>query len=243
MNLIKTVIVENKLPVNSSIENKLSAHLDTISIVGKASDNNAAKTLILEQSPDLIIAEINIGKENSFDLLKSLGEENFSCKVIFISDDDNVTLPALDYKPFGYLFKPIDPVKLCSLLKKLENNLAANKKAIPPHRKVVFKTQEGWHIVELNNIIRCESDKGYSTIYTKHQGSITLAKKIIDLQKIIYGSQFLRIHQSHIVNVNEIQLLKKGRNTMIRLSDGSLLPVSASKKQVVFDCVSAYPGI
>lgn len=95
----------------------------------------------------------------------------------------------------------------------------------------------------MNNIIRCESDKGYSTIYTKNQGSITLAKKIIDIQKIIKGEQFLRIHQSHIVNINEVQLLKKGRNTMLRLSDGSELPVSASKKQMVFERVSCFPGI
>lgn len=113
----------------------------------------------------------------------------------------------------------------------------------PSADKVVFKTQKGWYIVYLQDIIRCESNKGYSTIYTKQQGEITIAKKIIDLQQIVKGEPFLRVHQSHLINLNEVQFLKKGRNTILCMSDGSELPVSAVNKQKVFKRLLSLPSI
>ena len=246
MNIIKTVIVEDQLPTQRFLEKILTDHCQGISIIAKATTIISAEELILKHQPDLIISDIKLGKQSSFELLESLAAKGFSCKVIFITAYEGFALPAFSFEPFGFLLKPIDPDQLVTLIRKLEKKLlnTDQPKSFPvSSNKVVFKTQEGWHIVDLDDIVRCESDKGYSTIYTKNQGSITLAKKIIDIQKIIKGPQFLRVHQSHIVNLNEVQLLKKGRNTMLRLSDGSELPVSASKKQLVFERVSCFPGI
>ena len=246
MNIIKTVIVEDQVPTQLFIEKILKDHCQGVSVLGKATSVKSAEELIMKLQPDLIISDIKLGNNNSFELLESLASKGIFCKVIFITAYEGFALPAFAFEPVGFLLKPIDPDQLVSLVRRLEKKLL-NTHQLPSlnnaSNRVVFKTQEGWHIVALNNIIRCESDKGYSTIYTKNQGSITLAKKIIDIQKIIYGDQFLRIHQSHIVNLNEVQLLKKGRNTMLRLSDGSELPVSASKKQMVFERVSCFPGV
>lgn len=247
MNTIKTVIVEDQLPTQNFIGNILTDHCQGVSIVAKATTVKSAEEVILKHQPDLIISDIKLGEENSFELLESLAFQGFSSKVIFITAYEGFALPAFAFEPFGFLLKPIDPDKLVGLVRKLETRLLKKNGQVTDmakaSNKVVFKTQEGWHIVNLNEIIRCESDKGYSSIYTKNQGTITLAKKIIDIQKIIKGNQFLRVHQSHIVNLNEVQLLKKGRNTMLRLSDGSELPVSAAKKQMVFERVSHFPGV
>lgn len=240
---MKILIIEDQIPTQNLIEGVLKDYCPYVTICGKAANISTAKKMIKQSKPDLIISDIMLGEENSFDLFKALKKDDFCCKIIFISAHDSFLLPAFDFEPLGFLLKPIDIDSLVKLVEKQKNRMADNESSILAKDKIIFKTQEGWHIVELDNIIRCESDKGYSTIFTKKQGNITLAKKIIDIQKVICAANFLRIHQSHIVNINEVELLKKGRNTTLRLSDGSILPVSTSKRQIVFEKVSNFPGI
>lgn len=122
MNIIKTVIVEDQIPTQEFLEKILTDHCQGVSVVGKAASVKTAEELILKQQPDLIISDIKLGENNSFELLESLASKGFFCKVIFITAYEGFALPAFAFEPVGFLLKPIDPDHFVSLIRKLEKN-------------------------------------------------------------------------------------------------------------------------
>ena len=85
------------------------------------------------------------------------------------------------------------------------------------------------HIIYVDELICCIAHSNYTDIYLEHNKKITVAKTLKEMESILHNyAQFIRIHQSNIINTNKISNLIKSDNNME-------LAVSRSKKDQLLE--------
>ena len=70
---------------------------------------------------------------------------------------------------------------------------------------------EARHEMFESEIIRVESDSNYAHIFLANQKKITLSKTLKEVEENIKGEPFFRVHQSHLINTNQIVKAVKGK--------------------------------
>ncbi len=99
-------------------------------------------------------------------------------------------------------------------------------------RRLTLKTMESIHMIHLDEIVRCKSDNSYTTVFLKDGRSILVSRSIKDIGTNLPRGQFVRTHQSHIVNMFFIDRFDK-LTMQLRLMDGQKIPVAARRKEEV----------
>ncbi len=96
--------------------------------------------------------------------------------------------------------------------------------------KIQLKKRGESEIVNVQDILRVEADGNYSIL---HIGKDTkrASKQIGYFEEQLSGMNFIRIHNSHIVNKNHIKSFTSGKKMILHLSDGTELPVSESYRE------------
>ena len=113
--------------------------------------------------PDIVFLDIQMPDGTGFDLLKSVQNINF--EVVFITAHEEFAIKAIKFSALDYSLKPIDPTELREATekamkaiedKRYEHQFEALQNNIQPTQKkrLVLKTQESVHVVELEEIIR-----------------------------------------------------------------------------------------
>ena len=111
----------------------------------------------------------------------------------------------------------------------LDTNIKSNEK-----RRLVLKTQESVHVVELDQIIRCEADRNYTSFFLLDNKKILVSKTLKEYETLLSGHNFLRVQQSHLVNLNFIDRYDKKNGGAVVMKDGSEVPLSPAKRDVFF---------
>jgi two-component system LytT family response regulator len=97
-----------------------------------------------------------------------------------------------------------------------------------------LKTLESIHIVDIENIVRCEADKNYTSFYLADGKRIIVSKTLKDYDILLSGHNFFRAQQSHLINVNFIDRYDKHDGGSVIMKDGAEVPLSPAKKDQFF---------
>lgn len=234
---MRTIIIDDEKQIREGIK-ILANNIPNVEIVGEAENIEDGEVLIKSLSPDLVLLDIQLKQNTGFDLLDNLEQKNFH--LIFITAYNEYAIKAFKYNAFDYLLKPIDPEELELTIQRLEKQqniqaeqlIEASKKNKELQRLVV-KTTEQIHILPLDKIVRCEADLGYTHFYMNNGKRILSSKTLKEYNSLLPDDNFIRIHQSHLVNVKYItSYSKKG---IVHLSNNEEVPVSVRKRSLVSD--------
>ena len=99
-----------------------------------------------------------------------------------------------------------------------------------PIQRIVLKTADIIYVVEIADIIRCEADNNYTCFYLKDNSTILVSKSLKEYEKLLSSHQFIRVHHSHLVNINHIKRFHKQHGLSLLMSDNSMVDVSIRKK-------------
>ena len=193
--------------------------------------------------PDIVFLDIQMPDGTGFDLLKSVQNINF--EVVFITAHEEFAIKAIKFSALDYLLKPIDPTELREATEKamkaiedkrdeqqfeaLQNNIQPTQK-----KRLVLKTQESVHVVELEEIIRCEADRNYTSFFLSGGKKILVSKTLKDYEILLSSFHFLRVQQSHLINLNFVDRYDKGNGGSVVMKDGSQVPLSPAKRDIFF---------
>ena len=244
--MYKTIIVDDE-PKNMRILKKLlQDYCPQISIIGEAGDVNAAHKIITELNPEIVLLDIEMPYGNAFDLLDKLMPVKF--EVIFITAYNNYSIKAFRYTAVDYLLKPVDIRELQDATQKAINRITANrinehvslllsnlKDNANSNPKIAVPTPEGYVFVHIEDIIRCESNGAYTYIYTVKKERVVASKNIKEYEEILPKTNFFRIHNSHLVNLNRILRYNKGRGGTVTMEDGTELEVASRRRTEFLD--------
>ena len=109
------------------------------------------------------------------------------------------------------------------LLEKLQSERSKNK-------KLAVSTIEGVLLLPILDIIRLEALGSYCTIYLNNKKKIVASKPMSDFEPFLDKTDFIRIHKSHIVNINFIERYIRGEGGQVVMPDGVEVSVSRLMK-------------
>ena len=102
-------------------------------------------------------------------------------------------------------------------------------------KKIVINTTESITVLNVSDIVRCESNRNYTYIHMTNKKKIIVSKTLMEFEEILHKHRFLRIHKSHLVNIDYIEKYMKSEGGYIMLTDGGKLPVAVRKKEFLFN--------
>ena len=96
---------------------------------------------------------------------------------------------------------------------------------------IAFNTKNGVEFIETNDILYCSSNGNYTNVHLRNGQKIMASKKLKEVEEGLDATIFIRIHHSHLINLSSInKLTKEAANWSVVLEDGTVLPISKSRK-------------
>lgn len=241
---MKTILIDDEIPSLESLEYDIEKYCPELHIVGKASNADDAIRMIDDLKPDLVLSDIQMPRMNAFTMLDSLTWRNF--ELIFVTAFNHYAVKAFEFSAVDYLVKPVDHQKLKQSIKKVLGKKVSQsmeeKLAIIMHNMkydhinsstLAIPTSDGAEFIDVKDIMHLQADVNYCILYFANEHKIVVSKPLKHFDNILSNQQFIRIHQSHLVNVSFIKSYRKGAAGSIILKNGTVLPISRTQKSVV----------
>lgn len=236
--MLRVLIVDDEESGRSVLKLLIEKHFPNLCICGVFSNITDAERLIRESPPDIALLDVKMEGGTGFDLLARIEKINFA--VIFITAHEEYAMRAIKLSAVDYLLKPISKVdlevaiqrsiefiKIHSFYRDNINILLNNLSREEPEKTLVINKYSGEKIL-LKNIIYIKADSNYSIIYgTEKTHTISKTLKEIEEFLCIGNTQMIRIHKSHIVNMNWVEKVSgNSLKKVVKLKTGQELEVS-----------------
>jgi len=199
---------------------------------------------IAEHEPDLVFLDIEMPMMNGFEMLEQFANIPFS--VIFTTSYDQYAIKAIRFSALDYLLKPIDPKELIAAVHKvdtarmvpspeqLEILMSHIRNKDNGFTKIAIPTSEGFELLPASDISYCEADDNYTHIHLKNKKKVVACRTLKDIEEQLEAfPQFIRVHHSYMVNLNEVDKYIRGEGGYLVMSDGSTVNVSRSRKEAL----------
>ena len=183
--------------------------------ITEAPDGKRAIEMANARRPSLIFLDIVMPGANGLQVLEQL---TYEPHVIFTTAHDQYAVTAFELGALDYVLKPFGCERLARVLRRLGTSegddttaLAARaREALTPARTLsrIF-VKDGNRIVPipLSSLERAEGADDYVTLYTVGKQYL-VSVRLSDLEAQLPTSHFLRIHRSHIVNLEFITVIE-----------------------------------
>ena len=236
---MRAVVVDDIKKFRDNLIQDLNEFCPDVEVVGTADGVVSAAKIIKSKAPDVVFLDIQINQGTAFDLLGLLGDVDF--KIIFTTASDEYAIKAFKLSAIDYLLKPIDIDELKSSVDKVKfiNNddyqlLTSNiKEEERSHKRLALHSQDKIEIVEIGNIIRCESNVNYTRFYFADGSKMLVTKTLKEYDGMLSEFGFYRVHQSHLINIDHLKEYVKIDGGYLKMLDGSSVPISTRKKSSV----------
>ncbi len=210
-----------------------------VEIIAKLNAPIEAIPIINELQPDILFLDISMPQMSGFELLNALTFKDSD--VIFTTAYDQYALESFKHGAVHYLVKPIEAPELVESVSRVNKRRLEQKKQTQSFAnlglkpKIPISSLNGVELVEVEQIIRCESDGNYTTIILPTR-KITVSKTLKEIEKqLIDFPYFFRLHNSHVVNLNHIVKYIRGEGGSVILTNSEEIGVSRSKKTDLLD--------
>ena len=236
---MRAVVVDDIQKFRKNLIQDLADYCPDIEVVGEADGVISAAKKINNLKPDVVFLDIQINEGTAFDLLSVLGDIKF--KIIFTTASDEFAIKAFKISAIDYLLKPIDIDELkCAVAKLkignkdnyelLQSNIKEENKS---NKRLALHSQDKIEIIEIGDIIRCESNVNYTQFFFKDGTKMLVTKTLKEYDKMLTEFGFYRVHQSHLINIDYLKEYVKIDGGYLKMKDGSSVPISTRKKSSV----------
>lgn len=238
---MRTVIIDDEENARQTISRLLLQYMDDVEIVGEAGDVKTGVQVLQKTRPDVLLLDIDLPDGTGFDLLEQLKDYDF--QLIFITAYQEYAIQAFKFSALDYLLKPFDPEDVQAALSRARdlkekeeiqlklNAFLSNIENISREvKKIVLRTSESLHLVNVQDIIHCRADGNYTHFFITPDKKLIVSKTLKEYDQMLTPYGFFRTHQSHLVNLNFMDHFSKEREHIF-LKDGSSVPVAYRKKE------------
>jgi len=246
--MITATIVDDEPDCCESMVMLLERYCPEVKVLDICYSAETALHSIKAHEPKILFLDIEMPFMNGFELLEKLGQINF--ELIFTTSYDQYAIKAIRFSALDYLLKPIDREELQKAVQKaaqrkqhplpqqLDMLLQKLKNPCIPITKIAIPTMEGFQLLAAELIISCESDSNYTCLFLKDKRKIIASRNLKEMEEILEDYPFIRVHNSYMVNINEVEKYIKGEGGYLIMSDGSSVNVSRSRKELLLKKLS-----
>ncbi len=242
--MIKAIIIDDELHCLETLSLQLNEFCPEVQVLEQCSSAKRGLEAIEKFMPDLVFLDIEMPVMNGFELLKQLSSISFA--IVFTTGYDQYAIKAIRFSALDYLLKPIDPKELVMAVKKVQEerhlpmaeqfqmllkqvqgkNSGFNKIAVP--------TAEGFELIPAEQVIYCEANDNYTFFFLKNKSKVIACRILKEIEFQVQDFPFfVRVHNSYLVNLNEVTKYVRGEGGYLIMSDGSSVNVSRSRKEAL----------
>lgn len=250
--MLKTIIIDDESRARSALKQEIQLNCPEVEIIAEADSIATAVPLIKKLSPDLIFLDIQLSDGLGFTILEQADNQDYA--IIFTTAYSEYALKAFKTSAIDYLLKPIDSTELIQAVEKTiiaikdktqtDRSVQGINKDLQQlqQKKIILHTSEGLHVIQIADIIRCNSYGNYSFVFLRDGSKILLAKILKEIEESLEGFGFDRVHHSHLINMNHVKSFRNKEGGIVVMSDMSEVPVSMRKKSAFLDHLNAING-
>ena len=237
------VVVEDLAPALTALVRDLGAYCPDVEVIGTATGVVEAAKLLRTHTPDLLFLDIMLGDGTSFDLLEIYPD--LPCSLIFVTASEEFAVRAFRFAAVDYLLKPATGEQLRKSVDRAiaqrstdhRDSLALLQQTLRhpeqlPER-LSLHTSDKIQLVRIEDIVRCEADNNNTRFVLLGQRDIYVTKTLKHYERLLTDHRFLRVHQSHLVNLQHVVEFRKVDSGYLRLVNDDEVPVASRKRAEV----------
>jgi two-component system LytT family response regulator len=242
--MIKSIIIDDELHCLETLSLLLNEYCPDVQLVDQCSSAKKGLEAIEKFKPEVVFLDIEMPVMNGFELLEQLSAIPFA--VIFTTSYDQYAIKAIRFSALDYLLKPIDPRELVIAVKKIREQrhlpLAEQFQVLLKQvrgknngfHKIAVPTADGFELIPAEQIVYCEANDNYTYFFLKNNTKIIACRILKDIELQMQDfSFFVRVHNSYLINLNEVSKYVRGDGGHLIMSDGTMVNVSRSRKEAL----------
>lgn len=242
---LRAIILDDEPHCLETLSWQLEQYCPEIELVTTFSQPLKALAKVAQLNVDVVFLDVEMPRINGFDWLMQIEDVDF--EVVFTTAYDDFAIRAFQVSAFDYLLKPIrkEPLQATvgRLVKKshsrphlqqldiLMNSLASLQNSPQSLPVVALPTLQGLEFFQVKEIVRIESDNNYTWLYFEEGSRKLVTRTMKEMEAMLSPHNFLRVHNSHTVNLLKLKQYIRGDGGFLVLSDGTSVPVSRSRKE------------
>jgi two-component system LytT family response regulator len=191
---------------NREFLKKLLSEIPVVNKVFACSDSKEAIQLAREHNPDLALLDIELNDDEvnglavARDIYRLCPETGF----VFVTAYSKYALDSFEVHPYDYILKPI---KIKRFIEVIENFANRPKEENLKEQILVIKLKNETIHIRKKDIVFIEVQNNISFIHTRED--IFKAQQALGEFEEILGEDFLRVHKSFIVRLDQINKIRQ----------------------------------
>jgi len=213
-----------------------------VDVIAACANPNDRKLKMNELNPDLILADGQIPGKSGLEMLAGLDLNDF--EITLLTAHIQYIPQSRQFNAADYLLRQIGGDRPTQ--QRTENRqqgkgdsnrpgkLRGNrqKTSSPDEMKLCVPSFKGFAVLKLEDIVVCEAEKNYTIIHLKNKKPIIVSRSLMEYEKILEGTSFLRIHRSYLINLQHVNEYHRGEGGVAIMSNGTEIEISRRKKKL-----------
>lgn len=241
---LRAIIIDDEIDGIKSLKMLIEKYVDRLTIIAETTNPIEGIKFIDNFRPDIVFLDINMPEMSGLDLIAKIQFKEF--KLIYTTAHEQHALKALKLGTTDYLLKPIDADDLISAINKVKKVLVEKSTTLDltaslgevfnqtdKRNKILISDKEITEYCDQDDIIRVEAKSNYSLVVFKDKRSMLVSKTLKEFERQLCNAAtpFVRVHQSHIINVNHCIRYKREDGGVVEMLDESHVYLSVQKKE------------
>lgn len=250
----RVIIIEDEIRSREFLQAVLLEHCPGLEIVATAGNVDDAVQAIRSLRPDLIFLDIELQSGTGFDVLAQISDVQPA--VIFTTAYDHYAIKAIKFSAVDYLLKPIDVDELKAAVARTQsmqekesgqktlNALMQNLKQLrtADNPTITLSVADGLEFIPLSDIIRIEAAGAYTNFFLKGGKKLMVSKNLKEYENMLTDHDFMRVHNSHIINLAEVKRMVRSDGGYAVMSDDAQVIISPKKKEEFVEAMTSRIG-
>jgi two-component system LytT family response regulator len=243
MTRTRALVVEDEPIARAQLRDLLDG-VGWIEYVGEAADGVSAVTAIDSLRPDLVFLDIEMPELSGLEVLRRIQHDP---AVVFTTAYDRFAVAAFELEAIDYLLKPFGRDRLLAALERARRVVrepgdeSVSRRAGEAIDQLsgsgpllrIFVRDRGRIIpVTIDDIDRLEADDDYVAVHTRGRRHLVYLG-MNEFEARLDPQRFLRIHRSHIVNLDHVAAMEPFDATRMQVTmrDGAKIVASRTRSR------------
>jgi two-component system LytT family response regulator/two-component system response regulator LytT len=246
---LRTVVVDDERLAREELC-FLLGQIPGVDVVAQADDGVAALEVIAEQTPDLVMLDVQMPGLTGFEVARRLLRGGTDSHLVFVTAYDRHAIEAFDVNAVDYLLKPVEAERLAMAVDRVRKRMVPERgsQAAPTELdrvlqllgerqnrrdQLAVKVGDRFLLLQTDEVVHASVEDDVITVVTNSLSGTSNYRTLDELQARLDPGIFWRVHRSHLVNINKIREIVPwfSRNYILKMKDakGSEIPVSRSQ--------------
>ena len=175
---------------------------------------------------DAVFLDISMPNITGLELADSIMQLEPKTFIIFQTAYSEFALDAYKSGGMAYLMKPIESNDIKNILEKIRNFKTSSEES----KKILGKRGDKLYLIDINDIYYIKADLDEVIVKIKETDAY-VRRKIGDLEILLNGKNFFRVHRSYIVNVDKIKSMRSIDQSKLEISFEGIAEIVTSSKE------------